>query len=201
MGRTMAPERLGSADDLLEVLLGFTTEVSAGADFLVVGHSVGAGSTSSSTPPKWCGTTSVSSRRVLHSWTRRRWSGSAHGGNGPVDAYGGPTLIVAGRLDSTVGYAAAIDSFGRHPRAPLAVIDEAGHALPHEEPAVVRALRADWLEPVVARATEERRPATCRSGDAGGRIRRPGAAFAPGAPAAGRSRRSPSGSRHSRPVG
>ncbi|MER6065467.1 alpha/beta hydrolase [Streptomyces sp. NPDC001792] len=59
-------------------------------------------------------------------------------------AYAGPTLVVAGRLDSTVGYAAA-DLVGHYPHASLAVVDDAGHALPHEQPELLRALLAEWL--------------------------------------------------------
>jgi pimeloyl-ACP methyl ester carboxylesterase len=62
--------------------------------------------------------------------------------------YPGPTLVVAGRLDSTVGYAAAVDLLGSHPHATLAVVDDAGHALPHERPEVLRALLAEWLDRV-----------------------------------------------------
>ena len=60
-------------------------------------------------------------------------------------AYPGPTLVVAGRLDSTVGYAAAVDLLDLHPRASLAVLDDAGHALPHEQPALLRSLMGEWL--------------------------------------------------------
>jgi pimeloyl-ACP methyl ester carboxylesterase len=60
-------------------------------------------------------------------------------------AYPGPTLIVAGRLDSTVGYAAAVDLVEDYPRATLAVLDNAGHALPHEQPELLRALLTEWL--------------------------------------------------------
>jgi pimeloyl-ACP methyl ester carboxylesterase len=60
-------------------------------------------------------------------------------------AYGGPTLIVAGRQDSTVGFAAAVDLVDHYPRASLAVVDDAGHALPHEQPDLLRALVAEWL--------------------------------------------------------
>jgi pimeloyl-ACP methyl ester carboxylesterase len=63
----------------------------------------------------------------------------------PAPAYAGPTLVVAGRLDSTVGYAAATDLLGSHPHASLAVVDDAGHALPHEQPDLLRALLAEWL--------------------------------------------------------
>lgn len=59
--------------------------------------------------------------------------------------YPGPILVVAGRLDSTVGYAAAADLLGDHPHATLAVLDGAGHALPHEQPEVLRALLAEWI--------------------------------------------------------
>jgi pimeloyl-ACP methyl ester carboxylesterase len=60
-------------------------------------------------------------------------------------AYPGPTVVVAGRLDSTVGYAAAADLLDQYPRASLAVLDDAGHALPHEQPQLLRALLAEWL--------------------------------------------------------
>jgi pimeloyl-ACP methyl ester carboxylesterase len=63
-------------------------------------------------------------------------------------AYPGPTLVMAGRLDSTVGYAAAADLVDQYPHASLAVIDDAGHALPHEQPHLLRALVAEWLERV-----------------------------------------------------
>jgi pimeloyl-ACP methyl ester carboxylesterase len=60
-------------------------------------------------------------------------------------AYAGPTLLVAGRLDSTVGYAAVTDLLDHYPHASLAVVDDAGHALPHEQPELLGALLAEWL--------------------------------------------------------
>ncbi|MFD3444261.1 alpha/beta fold hydrolase [Microbacteriaceae bacterium 4G12] len=60
-------------------------------------------------------------------------------------AYPGPTLLVAGKLDSTAGYAATADLLGHYPRSTLAVLDEAGHALPHEQPELMRALLVEWL--------------------------------------------------------
>jgi pimeloyl-ACP methyl ester carboxylesterase len=54
-------------------------------------------------------------------------------------------VLVAGRLDSTVGYAAAVDLLDHYPHASLAVLDGAGHALPHEQPELLRALLAEWL--------------------------------------------------------
>jgi pimeloyl-ACP methyl ester carboxylesterase len=62
--------------------------------------------------------------------------------------FAGPTLVVAGRFDSTVGYAAAMDLVEQYPRATLAVLDDAGHALPHEQPDLLRALVGDWLSRV-----------------------------------------------------
>jgi pimeloyl-ACP methyl ester carboxylesterase len=44
-----------------------------------------------------------------------------------------------------------MDLLEQHPRATLAVIDKAGHALPHERPELLRALILDWLA-VVDRA-------------------------------------------------
>lgn len=60
--------------------------------------------------------------------------------------FAGPTLVVAGRLDSTVGYAAAVDLLEQYPCATLAVLDGAGHALPHEQPTALAGLLAGWLD-------------------------------------------------------
>jgi pimeloyl-ACP methyl ester carboxylesterase len=70
-----------------------------------------------------------------------RWQLADPGG----PPYPGPTLVVAGRLDSTVGYAAAVDLVHHYPHATLAVVDGAGHALPHEQPNLLRALVLEWL--------------------------------------------------------
>jgi pimeloyl-ACP methyl ester carboxylesterase len=56
-----------------------------------------------------------------------------------------PTLILAGRRDSFVGYADAVDLVEQYPRATVAVVDGAGHALVHERPDLLAALLADWL--------------------------------------------------------
>jgi pimeloyl-ACP methyl ester carboxylesterase len=64
-------------------------------------------------------------------------------GHGP--AYPGPTLLVAGRLDATVGYRATVELVHHYPHASLAVVDDAGHALPHEQPDLLRALVHHWL--------------------------------------------------------
>jgi pimeloyl-ACP methyl ester carboxylesterase len=62
------------------------------------------------------------------------------------DSFLAPTLIVAGRRDSFVGHVDATALLGRYPRATLAVLAEAGHALMHERPELLAALFGDWLE-------------------------------------------------------
>jgi pimeloyl-ACP methyl ester carboxylesterase len=61
-------------------------------------------------------------------------------------SYRYPTLIVTGRQDSTVGYARAWEMLESFPRATFAVLDRAGHALPHEQPGLIRALVTEWLD-------------------------------------------------------
>jgi len=58
--------------------------------------------------------------------------------------FDGPTLIVAGRQDSVVGFSDAMALQASYPHATLAVVDGAGHALPHERPELLGALLADW---------------------------------------------------------
>jgi pimeloyl-ACP methyl ester carboxylesterase len=62
--------------------------------------------------------------------------------------YRSPTLLVTGRQDSAVGYARAWDLLEHFPRATFAVLDRAGHALPHEQPELLRALVSEWLDRV-----------------------------------------------------
>ena len=83
--------------------------------------------------------------RIGERWTLTPESGPA---------YPGPTMVVAGRLDSTVGYAAAVDLLDHYPHASLAVVEEAGHALPHEQPGLLRALLAEWLVRVERAVTQ-----------------------------------------------
>lgn len=60
--------------------------------------------------------------------------------------FSAPTLIVAGRRDASVGYSDAIDLVERYPRATVAVLENAGHALIHEQPELVAALVGEWLK-------------------------------------------------------
>jgi pimeloyl-ACP methyl ester carboxylesterase len=59
-----------------------------------------------------------------------------------------PALFVLGRQDAVVGYRGAFDLIETYPRATVAVLDRAGHALPWEQEPVFRALVDDWLRRV-----------------------------------------------------
>lgn len=59
------------------------------------------------------------------------------------------TLIAVGRRDSVVGYIDATELLDRYPSATLAVIENAGHALMHEQPQLLAALIGDWLDRAV----------------------------------------------------
>jgi pimeloyl-ACP methyl ester carboxylesterase len=184
MGRTIAPETLRSADDVLDTLLDFADEVMGGTAHLLIGHSAGgyyAQAMAARRPGQVAGLALVcpllpelrdvpehrvvagsgqigddvfrsyfviQTPQMLERYERyvapaaalldraalerigERWALTpAH-----APAYPGPTVVVAGRLDSTVGYAAATDVVDDYTHASLAVVDDAGHALPHEQP-------------------------------------------------------------------
>ncbi len=76
-------------------------------------------------------------------------------------AYANPTLILAGRQDATVGYAGVWRLLEHYPRATFAVLDRAGHGLPHEQIGLLTALLAEWLDRV-----REHRAATAAANDA-----------------------------------
>jgi pimeloyl-ACP methyl ester carboxylesterase len=195
MGRTLAPETMRSADDVLDTLLNFAEEVIGGTGHLIIGHSAGAYYAQAMATrgpgevaglalvcPLLPGVRDVPEHRVvagsgeigddvfrsyfviqtpemLERYERyvapaaalvdqaalerigERWELTPD----HAPAYAGPTVVVAGRLDSTVGYAAAIDLVDHYPHASLAVVDDAGHALPHEQPELLRALLGEWL--------------------------------------------------------
>ena len=195
MGRTVVPDTVSSADDVLEILLDFADQVTGRTPYLLVGHSAGAyfaQAMAARRPtqvaglalvcPLLTGLRDVPQHRVVagagdlgnddfrgyfviqteEMWGRyerfvapaaalvdhaamtrigERWTLAPV----PGPPFAGPTLVVAGRLDSTVGYAAAADLLDHYPRASLAVVDDAGHALPHEQPELLRALFAEWL--------------------------------------------------------
>jgi pimeloyl-ACP methyl ester carboxylesterase len=59
--------------------------------------------------------------------------------------YSHPVLILAGRQDATAGYTGPWELVEHYPRANFAVLDRAGHALLHEQPALTQALVIEWL--------------------------------------------------------
>jgi pimeloyl-ACP methyl ester carboxylesterase len=59
-----------------------------------------------------------------------------------------PTLIFMGRQDSHVGYRDGWDILESYPRATLAILDRAGHALGMEQKGLFQALIAEWLDRV-----------------------------------------------------
>lgn len=74
--------------------------------------------------------------RIFAGWTVDVGSGT----------FSAPTLIAAGRRDSVVGYADATNLLERYPHAALAVIEDAGHALMHEQPELLAVLFRDWID-------------------------------------------------------
>lgn len=206
MGRSVAPETLRSADDVVQVLLDFADEVTDGADFLVAGHSAGAQyarAMADRRPARVSGLALicpllpgvrdipdhaaviaddhlgnedfrgyfvVQTPEMLSRYERfvapaaalvddaamarigGRWKVTPSAG----PPYPGPTLIVAGRRDSTVGYASANDLLDTYPRASLAVLDGTGHALPHEKPQVLRVLVQEWVSAAAGWAAQGR---------------------------------------------
>lgn len=200
MGRTVAPESLRSADDVVGTLLDLAAGLADGAPYLLVGHSAGAyfaQAMAARQPaqvaglalvcPLLPGTRDVPEHRVvdgsgqigdddfrgyfviqspqmLDRYERHVAPAAALVDHAALErigeqweitpvsgpAYDGPTLVVAGRGDSTVGYAAAVDLVEHYPRSTLAVVDGAGHALPHEKPELLRCLVTEWLRQVAS---------------------------------------------------
>jgi pimeloyl-ACP methyl ester carboxylesterase len=65
-------------------------------------------------------------------------------------SFPGPVSVLTGRQDAVVGYADQFRAMRRYPRGTFAVLDQAGHYLPFEQPATLRALAQDWLRRAVA---------------------------------------------------
>lgn len=195
MGRTVAPDSLASANDVVDALLSFADEVIGRTPYLLIGHSAGAHFAQAMAARRAEQVSGLALICPLLAWVRDVPEHRVVAGSGDIGdevfrsyfviqtpetldryerhvapgaaladqsalerigarweltpsrgpAYAGPTLIVAGRLDSTVGYAAATDLVDYYPHATLAVLDEAGHALPHEQPQLLRDLLVEWV--------------------------------------------------------
>ena len=59
--------------------------------------------------------------------------------------YPGPTSVIAGRQDYIAGYADQFRTLASYPSASYAVLADAGHYLPFEQPEAFRGLTLDWL--------------------------------------------------------
>lgn len=62
------------------------------------------------------------------------------------EPFPGPTLIIAGRQDSVVGWADTLPLLDSLPRATFAVLDRAGHGVRAEQRTLVGALVGEWLD-------------------------------------------------------
>ena len=67
--------------------------------------------------------------------------------------FGRPSLLLAGRQDSATGYVDLVALSESFPRATLAVLDRAGHAVAEEQRPVFRALVESWLDRMEAEST------------------------------------------------
>jgi pimeloyl-ACP methyl ester carboxylesterase len=59
--------------------------------------------------------------------------------------FDGPTLVLAGRNDQIAGYVDQFEDLARYPTASYAVLNDAGHYLPFEQPQRFATLVRDWL--------------------------------------------------------
>jgi pimeloyl-ACP methyl ester carboxylesterase len=66
----------------------------------------------------------------------------------PPRSFEKPTLILTGRQDAHVGYRDTFNIIELYPRATLAVLDRAGHALGVEQEGLFQALINEWLDRV-----------------------------------------------------
>lgn len=62
--------------------------------------------------------------------------------------YPHPVLVLVGRQDATAGYADAWALARDYPHGTFAALDRVGHALLHEQPALVQAFLTEWIERV-----------------------------------------------------
>jgi pimeloyl-ACP methyl ester carboxylesterase len=65
-----------------------------------------------------------------------------------TEPFDGPTLIVTGRQDASVGYRDAWEILENYPRGTFVALDRAGHLLQVEQQGLFRALLSEWLDRV-----------------------------------------------------
>ncbi|WP_329102562.1 alpha/beta hydrolase [Micromonospora sp. NBC_01699] len=76
---------------------------------------------------------------------RLRDTGYQLSDEGSTLAFLGPTSLIAGRQDYIAGYADQFRALASYPAASYALLAEAGHYLPFEQPEAFRGLTLDWL--------------------------------------------------------
>ncbi|TDE00757.1 alpha/beta fold hydrolase [Jiangella asiatica] len=76
---------------------------------------------------------------------RLRSTGYRLSDEGEPFRYPGPTAVLTGRQDRVAGYADQFRALSNYPDAGFAVVPDAGHYLPFEQPAVFRDLVGHWL--------------------------------------------------------
>ncbi|WP_433111188.1 alpha/beta fold hydrolase [Micromonospora sp. CA-246542] len=59
--------------------------------------------------------------------------------------FDGPVTVLTGRQDGIVGFADQFHAMRRYPRGTYTTVDQAGHYLPYEQPALLRAHTQAWL--------------------------------------------------------
>ncbi|MDM8084460.1 alpha/beta hydrolase [Cellulomonas cellasea] len=74
-------------------------------------------------------------------------------------SYPGPTLVVTARHDQVVGYRDALALLPHYPRSTFALLDDAGHNVHLDQPALVAALLQEWLARVALAAPAATAPA------------------------------------------
>lgn len=65
---------------------------------------------------------------------------------GRAASYPGPTCVITGRQDRVVGFADQFRALPAYPAASFAVVAEAGHYLPLEQPEAFRKVTEPWLD-------------------------------------------------------
>ncbi|MFK3982067.1 alpha/beta fold hydrolase [Micromonospora sp. NPDC050397] len=76
---------------------------------------------------------------------RLRTTGYQLSDEGSTTTYPGPTSVIAGRQDYIAGYADQFRALASYPAASYALLADAGHYLPFEQPEAFRGLVLDWL--------------------------------------------------------
>lgn len=81
---------------------------------------------------------------------RLRANGYELSDEGSQELYDGPMTMLTGQADRVAGHVDQLDAMVRYPQGAYAVVPDAGHYLPFEQPVAFAALCDDWLDRVRA---------------------------------------------------